>query len=85
VADLEPKLRQRGLAMLAGVMDYSFVSVSSREFETKLLDWEAVMVRYEAASGQDKDDDLKIAVLLKSCPMELSTYLELTTSTYEDS
>ena len=74
----EPRLRQMKLAMLADLMKFNFRSDSVEAFEKALIEWEHEVRRYALVFTKTVGEELKIAIILESCPDDLKQFLSLT-------
>ena len=83
---LEPTERGRSLGLLNQLLSKSYWT-STKDFQSKLQDWEEAVRDYEKTSGRPFGEEFKVATTLKYGPPEIRTHLLMRVTdrtTYEE-
>jgi len=82
VLDHEPRSDSRKLALLGEILEARMLdNVKVNDFEQRLIEWEEIVREYVNMGGVDIGQDLKRALLMKKCPPDLRTHLQVNAST----
>ena len=76
LADLEPRSRTRGLAMLNSILSFG-VATTTADCLNHVRRYEKQVAENERTSGHELSADIKTATLLRIIPPEISTYMKL--------
>ena len=79
--EYEPNLASRRMSVLTAVLSPTLAEATFRE---DLMAWERVVMRYEVLTGARVPSDLKCAIVMKSAPVTVKSYLQTASTSVLD-